>query len=399
MTRHAFLIARIAPIALLLAAVAFVTAGCGSSPAPASAAPTATTAAAAAPGEIRLPPDSPQLKRITLARVTTAQVAQDEVVAPGAIEAIPTRISRLAMPVAGRVTRVLVGLGDRVTRGEPVVAIDSPEAATMMSGAAQAEARVRQMQAALRKAETDAARAHDLFEHKAAAQKDVEAADTQLAQARGDLDQARAQLEENQHHLSIVGLVPGSSREILLRAPVTGKVITIEVSPGEYRSDTAAALMTIADLAIVHVAADVPESQIRLISQGEHVLVTLAAYPGEKFDAKVTRVGDTVDPKTRAVKVLAELPNPANRLRPGMFGRIEHTKTMRETPVVPSSAVVQTEKENLAVREKGPGVFEVVRVECGARIDDNRIPILKGLQAGDRIVVDGTLLLSGSATP
>jgi len=398
MTRHALLIA---PIALLLAAAAVVTAGCGSSPPPASAAPTNTAAAPAAPGEIRLPPDSPQLKRITLARVTTAQVAQDQVVAPGAIEAIPTRIARLAMPVAGRVTRVLVGLGDRVTRGEPVVAIDSPEAATMLSGAAQAEARVRQMQAALRKAETDAARAHDLFEHNAAAQKDVEAADTQLAQAGGDLDQARAQLEENQHHLRIVGLTagPGASREILLRAPVSGKVITIEVSPGEYRSDTAAALMTIADLAIVHVAADVPESQIRLITQGEHVLVTLAAYPGEKFDAKVTRVGDTVDSKTRSVKVLAELPNPANRLRPGMFGRIEHTKTMRETPVVPSSAVVQTEKENLAVREKAPGVFEVVRVECGARIDDNRIPILKGLQAGDRIVVDGTLLLSGSATP
>lgn len=398
MTRHAFLIA---PIALLLAPAAVVIGGCGGPGGSPPAAPQAARAPAASgeSREIRLMPDSPQLARITLARVMTAPVAQDEVVAPGAIEAIPTRISRLAMPVAGRVTRVLVGLGDRVTRGQPVVAIDSPDAATMLSGAAQAEARVRQMQAALTKAQTDAARAHDLFEHKAAAQKDVEAADTQLAQARGDLDQAHAQREENQHHLAIVGLAPGSSREILLRAAVTGKVITIDVSPGEYRSDTAAALMTIADLAMVHVAADVPESQIRLIAQGEHVLVTLTAYPGEKFDAKVTRVGDTVDPKTRSVKVLAELPNPASRLRPGMFGRIEHTKTMRETPVVPASAVVQTEEQSLAVREKGQGVFEIVRVECGARIADNRIPILKGLQVGDRVVVDGTLLISGPATP
>src|SRR5262249_52386760 len=72
------------------------------------------TVVAAAPteaGEIRLPADSPQLKRLRIEEVRNEKVPVEEVVVPGKIEASPTRISRIALPVAGRVKQVMVTIG------------------------------------------------------------------------------------------------------------------------------------------------------------------------------------------------------------------------------------------------------------------------------------------------
>jgi len=79
-------------------------------------------------------------------------------------------------------------------------------------------------------------------------------------------------------------------------------------------------------------------------------------------------------------------------LRPEMFGEIRHRQGLRETPVVPAGAIVQGDQRNIVYREKSAGVFEVVEVTFGKREGD-RVPILTGVKAGDRIVTDGTMLL------
>jgi cobalt-zinc-cadmium efflux system membrane fusion protein len=145
-------------------------------------------------------------------------------------------------------------------------------------------------------------------------------------------------------------------------------------------------------------AADVPEIQIRLIHSGESVEVTLAAYPGEIFSARVARVADIVDPQTRTIKVRAELANPKGRLRPDMFGEMRHKEGFRRAPVVPAGAVIQGERQSVVYREKSTGVFEPVAVTFG-KSDGDRIPILSGLSSGDRVVVDGATLLKGSSKP
>src|SRR6266403_1903802 len=123
----------------------------------------------------------------------------------------------------------------------------------------------------------------------------------------------------------------GPSNQV--RAPLSGKVLELNVAAGEYRNDTNAQLMTIANLSTVWVSADVPESSIRLVQAGERVDITLAAYPNELFRGRVTRIADTVDPQTRTVKVRAELDNPHGRFRPEMFGSIRHTEAIRIRPV------------------------------------------------------------------
>jgi membrane fusion protein, heavy metal efflux system len=344
-------------------------------------------------GEIRLLPDSPQLKRLHIEEVRTEKVPLEEVVVPGKIEADPAHIARIAMPLAGRVKQVMVTIGDAVRAGQPVIAIDSPEIGAGLSAYRQAQARLSQAKAAQSKAESDLNRIKDLFENRAVAQKEVIAAETALAQTKSDVAQAGAAQEESEKKLQIFGIRPDqSAQDILVRAPVSGKVLDISVAAGEYRNDTSAPVMTIADLSTVFMAADVPENQIRLIQTGEQIEITLSAYPGEVFRGQVKRIGDTVDPQTRTIKVRAELPNPTGRLRPEMFGEIRHKQGFREAPVVPAGAVVQSDQRNIVYREKSTGVFEIVEVTFGKR-EGNRVPILSGIKAGERVVTDGAMLL------
>jgi membrane fusion protein, heavy metal efflux system len=344
-------------------------------------------------GEIRLPPDSPQLKRLRIEDVRTEQVPFEEVVVPGKIEAIPTRISRIALPVAGRVKQVMVTIGDAVSQGQPVIALDSPEIGAALSAYRQAQAKATQAKAAQAKAEADLNRIKDLFDNRAVAQKEVISAETTLTEAKSDVAQAEAALEETQKKLQIFGLQADQAvQDIKVRAPVPGKVLEISIAAGEYRNDTSAPVMTIADLSTVFMAADVPEDRIRFIHPGEQVEINLSAYPGEIFRGHVKRISDTVDPQTRTIKVRAELQNPAGRLRPEMFGEIRHKQGLRDMPVVPAGAIVQGDQRNVVYRENSPGVFEPVEVMFGGREGD-RVPILSGIKPGDRIVVDGPMLL------
>jgi len=333
------------------------------------------------------------LKRLRVAEVRTEQVPLEEVVVPGKIEANPTRISRIALPVAGRVKQVMVTIGDAVSQGQPVIALDSPEIGAALSAYRQAQARVTQAKAVQVKAEADLNRIKDLFDNRAVAQKEVISAETTLAQAKSDVVQAEAALEETQKKLQIFGLQSGQAiQDLKVRAPVSGKVLEIGVAAGEYRNDTSAPVMTIADLSTVFMSADVPEDRIRLIRAGEQVEINLSAYPGEIFRGQVKRISDTVDPQTRTIKVRAELQNPTGRLRPEMFGEIRHKQGLRDMPVVPAGAIVQGDQRNIVYRENSPGVFEPVEVTFGRR-DDDRVPILSGIKPGDRIVIDGAMLL------
>lgn len=361
---------------------------------PTAAADRNTEAAArAGNGGVKFPADSPQLKQIKVGVVETADVPSEVVTAPGRIEVNPNRVSHVVLPLAGRISSVLVHLGDAVKLGEPVLVVESPDADVAMSAYLTAKAAVNTAKSALLKAQADDDRTRDLFEHKAIAQKEVINAEAAIAQARAALDQADAAREQAQRRLELLGLKNDQfGQKLTVTAPISGKVLEINVAPGEYRNDTNAPLMTIADLSTVWVVSDVPETQIRFIQVGEHLDIELAAYPGQFFRGRVTQLADTVDPTTRTVKVRAEMDNSKGLLRPEMFGNIRHVESMERLPVVPAAAVVQTDGRNLVYVEKGAGDFEPVAVQLGNRAGD-RVAVLKGLQPGDRIVVDGVMLL------
>jgi cobalt-zinc-cadmium efflux system membrane fusion protein len=375
-----------------LAAVLSVFAGCGRSAAP--AADTGPTANAES-GTVVMAADSPMLTQIKREAVGTKELPTDEVVAPGKIEANPNRVAKVVLPVTGRVVSVMVKMGDAVKKDQPLLAIQSPDADAAMSTFLSTQASVTQSRAALVKAQSDFDRSSDLFEHNAVAKKEVLSAESALAQAKAGLEQAQASQEQAVRRLAVLGLKPGdANQEVVLRSPLAGKVLELSVVPGEFRNDTSASLMTIADLSSVWVTSQVPESYIRFVQLGERVEISLVAYPGEQFDGRVSRIADTVDPQTRTVKVQAEMDNRDGRFRPEMYGSIHHVESTATMTVIPFAAVVQDGDHAVVFVEQSPGHFQERRVSIGKRAGDV-VRVVSGVKPGDSVVVDGVMLLKG----
>jgi cobalt-zinc-cadmium efflux system membrane fusion protein len=371
-------------------ALAAASAACGHAEPAVDAASAAIT-----PGSLSIPRDSPMLTQIRRERVAVAELATDEVIAPGKIETNPNRVSRIVPTVAGRVASVFVKVGDAVHRGEPLFTIESPDADAATSVALQADAAVTQARATLTKAQADADRTKDLFEHNAVAKKELLNAENALAQSQAALEQAEALREQARRRLAVLGLSPRNfTQQVVVRSPLSGKVLELSVVPGEYRNDTNAAVMTIADLSTVWVSSQVPETYIRFIQPREKVQIRLIAYPDEIFEGHVLRIADTVDPQTRTVKVQAEMDNPQGRFRPEMFGSIHHIESTTRMPVVPAGAVIEGDGRSIVFVESSPGTFEERVVVLGKKAG-SVIRVVSGLEPGETIVVDGAMLLSG----
>lgn len=370
-------------------------AGCGRGEGKGAAAadsPLASTSPGS-PAVIVVPTDSPQSRQVRVGPVEVAEVPADEVVAPGRVIANPNRVARVLLPAPGRITEVVAGLGSLVEQGQAVLSLESPDADGAIAGFVQAEATERQARAALTKAQADMERTRDLYGVRAVAEKDLLGAQNDLAQAQGADDAARAAREQAGRKLELLGLKPSDFKQrVLVRAPINGKVLEVNVAPGEYRTDTAAPLMTVADLTTVWIASDVPESSVRLIHVGDPVKIELLAYPGELLTGRVARIADTLDPQTRTVKVYVELPNTQGRLRPEMFGTVRHSGSLKRMPMLAAGAVVQEYGRSIVFLERAPGQYERRRVTVGPPVND-RLPVLGGLQGGDRVVVDGAMLL------
>jgi cobalt-zinc-cadmium efflux system membrane fusion protein len=389
---------------LLLGSISVLLVGCESEQ---KAAPAAAPTPQAAPGVVIIPPDSPKLAQIRVEPLQLANLPAGEVTAPGKVEANPNRISRVPLPVAGRVARVLVELGDGVAAGQPILMIESPEANDASANYAQSESLITQARATLTqanvataKAKADFDRAAALFEREAVAQKETLNAKSAYEQSQAAAEQAAAAVEHAKvaraqalERLQLLGLKPGNAKpQVVVRSPLAGKVLEISVVAGEYRNDTTAPVMTIADLRTVWVTSDVPENSLRLVKAGEHVDILFDAYPGEEFKGRVARIADMLDPKTRTLKVMIELDNTRGRFKPEMFGRIRHKEAARETPALPVGAVIQDGGKSIVYVEQGKGRFEAREVITGHRSGD-LVTIVSGVQPGERVVVDGVMLL------
>jgi len=348
-----------------------------------------------------VPPDSPRFKQLRIEPVREQACPTDEVVAPARVVINPNRISRVLPPVQGRVLTVSVKLGDSVTEGQPLVTLNSPDADAAISAYLQADATRRQAKVTLAKTETDLERARKLLQYQAISEKDALAAQNDSATARAALENAEAARAQALRKLTLFGLTPTDLQQaVVVRAPIAGVVTDISVTPGDYRAavssaaDVTTPLMSIADLSTVWVSSEVPEPFMRLIHIGEEVEIVFVAYPGEKFIGRVARVGTTLDPQTRTLKVHVDLPNPARRFVPEMFGTMRHAGPSRRFPVVPAAAIVQEYGRSQVFVERGPGQFERRVVTTGVRMGD-LVAVTGGLDVNSRVIVDGAILLKG----
>jgi membrane fusion protein, copper/silver efflux system len=181
---------------------------------------------------------------------------------------------------------------------------------------------------------------------------------------------------------------------IKILAPADGFVLARNVSPG-LKFDRGAEWYRIADLSRVWIVADVFRTDARYVSPGTRARVSLPDV-NQTVAARVTEVLPQFDAATRTLKVRLEADNPGYVLRPDMFVDVEVSVTLPATIAVPVDAVIDSGLARTVFVDRGDGSFEARPVETGWRFGD-RVEIVKGLSAGERIVVTGTFLLDSES--
>lgn len=338
-----------------------------------------------APGEVRLPPGSPKLASIA---VDTVRARREKVVAvlPAQLALDEDHTVRVTSPVAGRVRSLDAATGDRVAAGSALAHIVSSDVAQAQSDLMRAEAAFTTTSASL-------VRARDLFAHQVIAQRELQQAINDSAQARAEQDRAQARVRQ-------LGAGPSVGQEYVLRAPIGGEVVDRSANPGmEVRPDITAPLFTVSSLDTLWLTASVYERDLPAVRRGERVLFTTEALPGHTISARVSYVSSALDPVTRTATLRALVPNAERTLHSSTFGEARVVAPDSSgVPVVPTLALVTHGVETVVFVQTAPGRFAMRSVQI-TDDDGQTAVVVSGLRPGEIVVTRGSLLLSAEAAP
>ncbi|UWZ84212.1 FixH family protein [Occallatibacter riparius] len=184
-------------------------------------------------------------------------------------------------------------------------------------------------------------------------------------------------------------------REIAIESPASGFITERTALPNAYVQPDSK-LYTIADLSTVWVYANVFQEAVGRLKPGDPAQVSVDAYPGREFNGRVDQILPQVDPATRTVRVRLVFRNPGVVLKPGMYVKVDINVALGKQLVVPASAVLQSGARAVAFIDHGEGNLEPREVQTGPQVD-GAIVVLKGLQAGDRIVTSANFLVDSEA--
>ena len=301
-------------------------------------------------------------------------------------------------PVAGRVTRLLADLGQPIAKGAPLAELDSPDLALALANARTAVGN-------LAAADKACSRARELFDHGAAAQKDVEAAQAAYVAAVAERDRAEAVLA------NYGGSDKSTNSLYLLRSPIAGVLVDKNINPGqELRPDlmlaNAPALFApsfvVSDPAKLWLQLDVAESDLPALQPGQQLQIFSRSFPGKTFDGVVDHIGDTMDPGTRSIKVRGTVNNPDKQLKAEMYVLVDVVEDAAKAGAlgveVPSKALFMKGDDSFVFIEDAPGAFVRKQVKVGVE-KDNKVPIYQGVSPGQKVVIEGALLLQALVEP
>ena len=334
-------------------------------------------------GEIVFEASSPKFASVD---VETVRVSNERTIAmmPAQVVLDEDHTVRVYSPVSGRIRALLVRAGDVVSKGAPLARIVSADFAQATSDLVKAQSASAQTSAAR-------ARAEDLYVHRVIALRDLE-------QARNDALQARAEEERAKQRVTLLGGGDGVQGEYVLKAPIGGAVLDRLANAGaEVRPDATAPLFTISSLETLWLVAQAPQRDLALLRRGAHLTFTTDAAPGRVFDARVSYVGDQLDPSTRTAAVRATLVNHDRALRAMIVGvgRLSAPDSAAHV-VIPTRALVTHGEETVVFVEKARGHFERRAVVVGDD-DGTTVTIRAGLEPGERVVTRGSILLGAEA--
>jgi membrane fusion protein, multidrug efflux system len=298
----------------------------------------------------------------------------------------------VAPRAAGRVESVSVRLGDRVSRGQRLAKIEDFEIQEQVKQAEAAqqvsEATIRQREADLKLAQTNAERSRSLFERQLLPKQTLDDNEARYQSAMAAVDLARAQSSQSKARLDELQI---NLANTVITSPVNGYVSKRSVDPGAFVSQNSP-VVDVVEISTVRLVANVVEKDLKELQTGNTTRVEVDAFPGEVFTGRIARVSPVLDPATRTAQIEIEIPNAMGRLKPGMYARVSvTTSTRKEALVVPATSVV-----DLGGRR---GVFTPLNETAVFRALDigteqkDIVEVLGGLSEGDIVITTGSSAL------
>jgi RND family efflux transporter MFP subunit len=409
-----------------------------------------TRPAAATPGqgEVRGKPAVARVETVRPERQTIRRSVEE----PGQIEAF--EVTEIHAKVAGYVRTWNVNIGSKITKGQVLAELDVPEteaeAETKQAEIRQAEARHAQAEAMVKVARADLdgaearlaevqagikragadlarwqaeyARIEQLFRERAqtgtlldetrsklraseAAREEINAqvktAEAAVTQVRASQEKARTDVVAAEAGIAVaraearrVAALLGYTRIV---APYDGVVIRRHVDTGALTvpGPQGVPLFVVAHTDLVTAAVGVPELYAAEVNPGDRALIRLQALPGRTFEGKVTRTADSLDARSRTLRVEIDLPNPEGTLHPGFYAYA--TIIVDERPDVltlPATAIVREgEKASCIVVRGGRAARQPIEVGLS---DGTRVEVRSGLKGDEGVVkANGGSLVEG----
>src|SRR5271169_3976239 len=305
----------------------------------------------------------------------TAEKPDEELVLPGSLQAYEE--SPIYARTNGYLLRWYKDMGSRVTEGELLADIDTPEVDQELM---QVRANRQQIVAQMDLAKINADRYVSLRKTDSVSQQEADQQSSGYQQAKANLDAADAtvrrleQLEAFKH----------------VYAPFSGVLTKRNVDPGALinAGGTGKELFDIAKVDPLRVFVSVPQNYAPAIKNGMPASVTLQEFPGETFSGTVVRTAEAIDPATRTLLTEVDVPNRNGRLLPGSFGEVHFKPGIDVLKLtIPVNAML-FRQEGPRVAVVGPDGKVHLRVITIGKDYGATLEILGGVEAGDRVIVN-----------
>jgi len=309
------------------------------------------------------------------------QTLADQLTAVGEVSFSEDNVVRIYPIVSGTVEKIFVSLGDYVEKGQKLATLLSMDMSQI-----QRDYNIAKSNFSVE--EKNLARAQELFSAGMMSEKE-------FAGAKKDYNTALSELNERTQILKLYG---GSSSDLdaiyNIVAPRSGYIVERSITEGtQIRNDNNTNILTISDLKTVWVWANIHESDLAKVSEGDEVQVKTIAYPDKIFNGRVKKIGTMLDPDSRVIKIRTELNNNEGLLKPEMFANVVLTPKVSEKAVVISNtSIILENNQNFVMIETGKNEFKKVQIKTG-RVFHHYTEVLGGLEIGQLVVTEGSLFV------
>jgi cobalt-zinc-cadmium efflux system membrane fusion protein len=375
-------------VAFAVGAMAFASSGCGS-----GSSETESKMTSYSNGENKadtaelfsLPPD--QMSHIQVVAVDKSKLPR-ALRLTGAVAYNAFKTTPVFSAVGGPVQEILAEPGQNVKVGQTLLTVTSPDYSAARSAYLKAVT-------AFQLADKNYDRSKDLYEHKAIAERDLQQAESDRAQAQADQQSAEDALRALgiRDPESLVKAPPKTTGQIPVPAPAAGQIVERLVGPGQLLQAASTQCFTISDMSTVWVLVNVYQNDLAYVRKGDRVDLTTDAYP-DIFHGTISYIADALDPNTRTLQARIVTENPGYKLKKDMYVTATvHAGALANALTVPDSAVLRdTENQPFVYVQTGSNQFARRLVKVGDS-QDGRVLIEDGLKEGEHVVGDGSLFL------